>query len=177
MRKLLFLFIFVLSFVFVVSCKSKTKFNNMDYQNIDYYVAGIYVQVDNEGTPTVGDNNPYFYFDLSKHGYSKDNITGVINGPMFYSAQGLYSVFSKEIYKNVNQNSDPILCYANISLALEKSNTSITLYPIYVSDDGTTSVDVNRSAIVKVNGPSRYQYVSTFTNEKNYKLNFEVNFN
>lgn len=160
-----FLLFTIMSLLVLTSCKSSTKFNNYNYKKIDYYVGGVYIQVNEDEKLTMDDYNPKVYFD-----FTGDVI-------MFTTSGGLYSVIGA-FDKNINMNSNPVLLNARVPLALAEEEMVVTLYPIYMYKDGTKTIDVKRSTNLKLKGHSAFQYVTEFTNSDiNYKVVIQLYFN
>ena len=63
--KLLTFLVLVLCLFCMTSCKKVTEFNNQDYGKVDYYVAGLYIQVNKYDELEMSDPNPKIYYDFS----------------------------------------------------------------------------------------------------------------
>lgn len=153
----------------LTSCISKTKFNNMNYKKIDYYVCGVYIEVTKESNPTPGDANPSVYFDFSREQTYFTTTSGALSNAVSYGQN----------FKSININSDPKLYTGTVNLAFVNPDVSvIRLHPIYIDNDGNKSVDTKREAILKIEGRCSYVYQARFIKDsENYKIELKLFFN
>ena len=81
------LVLMVLTLLFIVcisSCNKVSKFNNQNYGKIKYYVAGLYIQVNEYDEFDLDDPNPKIYFDFSstKHFGMLNTKSGALDAAM-----------------------------------------------------------------------------------------------
>lgn len=160
----------LLCFVSLTSCSKVSKLNNYNYGKIKYYVAGLYIQVNEYDEFSIDDNNPKIYFDFSNASRfgtlstKSGNLTSAIN--------------ITDIAKD-NRVEDEINKYymmANIKF-VNSDVKKIRLYLIYIDNNGEFSVNEDVSEKVDVSKSTTYEFITDFTNNKiKYQIQMKLNF-
>ena len=160
----------LLCFVSLTSCSKVSKLNNYNYGKIKYYVAGLYIQVNEYDEFSIDDPNPKIYFDFSNASRfgtlstKSGNLTSAIN--------------ITDIAKD-NRVEDEINKYymmANIKF-VNSDVKKIRLYLIYIDNNGEFSVNEDVSEKVDVSKSTTYEFITDFTNNKiKYQIQMKLNF-
>lgn len=160
----------LLCFVSLTSCNKVSKLNNNNYGKIKYYVAGLYIQVNEYDEFSIDDPNPKIYFDFSNASRfgtlstKSGNLTSAIN--------------ITDIAKD-NRVEDEINKYymmANIKF-VNSDVKKIRLYLIYIDNNGEFSVNEDISEKVDVSKSTTYEFITDFTNNKiKYQIQMKLNF-
>lgn len=168
--KLILYLLCILCFVSLTSCNKVSKLNNNNYGKIKYYVAGLYIQVDEYDEFSMDDANPKIYFDFSNT--SRFGTLSTKSGAMSSA------VNITDIAKD-NRVEDEINKYymiANIKF-VNSDVKKIRLYLIYIDNNGEFSVNEEVSEKVDVSKSTTYNFVTEFTNNKNkYQIQMQLNF-
>lgn len=148
----------------LVSCNKVKSVTNVDYGKIDYYVAGVYLEVENYSKFEMNDANPKIYFDFVS---GKDFETFVTKTGYDLSA-AKYNLYSKKIY----QRDGKTVYFANVNMEfVNKDVDSFKVYPIYVNEDNELVINHELSEEVVFNENIAYPFNVDFTNNnKNYKI-------
>ena len=173
MKKFNFL-LFILSFICIISltsCGKVSKFNNQNYGKIKYYVAGLYIQVNEYDEYSIDDPNPKIYFDFSAAGNKFAKLTtnsGTLNAAMNIS----------DISKITKVEDDINKYYMTAKVSFVNSDVEkIKLYPIYVDEKNELVVDEELFESVNLNTKSSYNYMVDFTRNKiKYQLQMKLLF-
>ena len=161
----------ILCVLSLVSCKDVSEFNNQDYGKIKYYVAGLYIGVEKNEEFTMDDANPKVYFDFSKTG-SKFGMLCTKSGTL--SSAVTYSNLARNVKKEDGINK----YYMSTKLTFVNSEVNkVNLYLIYIDKNGNFSVNEELTDKININDSSSYNFVTTFTNNKEkYQLQIKLMF-
>ena len=167
------LVLMVLTLLFIVcisSCNKVSKFNNQNYGKIKYYVAGLYIQVNEYDEFDLDDPNPKIYFDFSstKHFGMLNTKSGALDAAVNIS----------NLSKTIKEEDGINKYYMTAKLNFVNSDVSkIKLYPIYIDEDNKIFVDEELNESVNIISSSSYNYIVSFTKNKlKYQLQMSLLF-
>ncbi len=172
MKKLRFILylLCILCFVSLTSCSKVSKLNNYNYGKIKYYVAGLYIQVNEYDEYSIDDANPKIYFD-----FSNSSRFGTLSTKSGIAGSAINIT---DIAKD-NRTEDDINKYymmANIKF-VNSDVKKIRLYLIYIDNNGEFSVNEDVSEKVDVSKSTTYEFITDFTNNKiKYQIQMKLNF-
>lgn len=161
----------VLTVISLTSCNKVSNFNNQDYGKIKYYVAGLYIQVDEYDEFSLDDPNPKVYFDFSRIGDKFGMLctkSGTLSSAVTYS----------NIARNVKEEDGINKYYMSSKLIFVDSEVNkINLYLIYIDNDGVFSINEELNEKININNTSSYDFVTSFTNNKEkYQIQMKLMF-
>lgn len=168
--KLVLMVLTLLFTVCISSCNKVSKFNNQNYGKIKYYVAGLYIQVNEYDEFDLDDPNPKIYFDFSS---TRKVVTLCTKSGSLDAAVDI-SNLSKTIKEEDGVNK----FFMTAKLSFVNSDVSkIKLYPIYIDEDDKIFVDEELNESVNINNSSSYNYIVSFTkNKRKYQLQMSLLF-
>lgn len=160
----------LLCFVSLTSCNKVSELNNNNYGKIKYYVAGLYIQVNEYDEFSIDDPNPKIYFDFSNASRfgtlstKSGNLTSAIN--------------ITDIAKDNRVEDDIHKYYMMANIKFVNSDVKkIRLYLIYIDNNGEFSVNEDVSEKVDVSKSTTYEFITDFTNNKiKYQIQMKLNF-
>lgn len=154
------------------SCGEESKqFNNYDYGKIDYYVAGVYIRVDNEIEMTLNDANPKVYFN-----FTKGNDFGMFTQRTGYDKSAVQFGTGQ---KSVSTKEGREIYYALSRMTIVNPDVeSVSLYPIYVNSSNTLEIDTDLFDTIDIENGYTYKYNVKFENDEIlYGLDLRLVFN
>lgn len=156
---LLTMFIITLGFT---SCKSNKLEGSFD--EVDYHISGIYIEMIEDSTYRVGGMNPCIYYShkTSEMTYSNGNI----------NIQ--YLNRTKNI---VNENNAENIILSTIIVFPSQTEDKVTIYIIKENKDGTFYVDKDMKDDINFNKTNNYniEYKYSYQNE-NYRYQLTINY-
>lgn len=159
MKKYLLVLLMVL--LLITSCKTKKTMNNYDYGDIDYYVCGIYMEVEKQTTMAYYDENPKLLFKFE----NKDEM-GLFSN---YSGSGSCAFTFMNGQRVVN-NDGAFKCSGSFEAEpINNLHSKMKVYPIYYKN-GEYTFDTSVSETVSLSKGTIYQYQTEFTNNKQQYL-------
>lgn len=160
----------VVCFISLTSCGKASKLNNYNYGKIKYYVAGLYIQVDEYDEYSIDDANPKIYFDFSNS--SRFGTLSTKSGTVGSAANFTNVAKSNKVEDEINKY------FATASIKFVNSNVrKIKLYLIYIDNDGKFSVNKEVSETVNVSSSTSYDFITDFTNNKiKYQIQIKLLF-
>ncbi len=170
MKKVSVLVIFSL-LLLLASCTKVTKLNNENYGKIDYYVAGLYLELGLYEEFNLSDGNPKVYFDFSNSKYFGSFTTSTGFGATAVNFNG--------VAKNESTENGVIVYYGSTNVTIKNSDiTSIKLYPIYVDKNNNVIVSKEFSEKLNIEDDRSYQFMVRFENNKQkYKVEINLKLN
>ena len=157
--KFILLILGLFCFLGLVSCNKTTNFNNQNYGRIKYYIAGLYIGVNEYDELNLDDPNPKVYFDFSssKHFGMLNTKSGTLDAAVTFT----------DLAKTTKVEDDINKYFMTTRLKFVNSDVSkIKLYLIQVDKDNNIVVNEELSESINVSTTSSYDYVVEFTNNK-----------
>lgn len=168
--KLFTFLVLVLCLFCMTSCKKVTEFNNQDYGKVDYYVAGLYIQVNKYDELEMSDPNPKIYYDFSNS--ARFGVLSTKSGSS-NSAMAITNIGKDE---KVEDNIKKYYMTANVRF-VDSDVESITLYLVNIGKNGQTYVNEELSETVNITENSSYHFMTQFKNNKQkYQIEMKLKF-
>ena len=170
MKKIMLLFVLVLTLLITGCSRQLGGLNDISYGKIDYQVCGLYIAPvfeDQKPKLEMSDNNPKVYF---KYGENIRFSTSTGNGDAYVQ----YTNQSDAVNKSSDGTTIELNGNANLNF-LNKDIKKVALYPI-IYKDGRYQIDTNHFDLMDNN--SRYNYDTKFIfNKIKYNLHISLIFN
>ena len=168
--KLLTFLVLVLCLFCMTSCKKVTEFNNQDYGKVDYYVAGLYIQVNKYDELEMSDPNPKIYYDFSNS--TRFGVLSTKSG----SKDAAMSITNIGKDEKLDDNIKKYYMTANVRF-VNSDVEEITLYLINIGKDGKVYINEELSEIVNFAENSSYHFMTQFKNNKQkYQIEMKLKF-
>lgn len=153
------------------SCKQVSELNNQDYGKIDYYIAGLYIQVNEYDEFEISDPNPKIYFNFADtaHFGTLTTKSGYRDSAVVYGNIG----------NSTKNENDVKLYYANVNMNFVNEDVDkITVYLVNVDKNGNLYVNTELSETVSVSSSTTYNFITEFKNNKQkYQLEIKLKIN
>lgn len=145
MKKLILMFLILVSCLFITSCKNK---------NLDYMYVGIYVEVLNDQNKTINDRNIKLYYNINTN--TLENTNGIYE----------YRLKTESITKDIKEETSKVRydfsAYYSINCDLEE----FKIYPIILKDN-KYQVLIEEVKIIKL----EVNNTKSITFTKDYRFN------
>lgn len=153
------------------SCnKEEEEFNNVIYGEVDFYVAGIYVRVDESAEMNINDGNPKVYFNFADKEYFGSFLqkTGYGASAVQYG-EGQKSVSTRE-------GRDIYYCLSRM-VFVNKNVSKVTLYQIRINSKDELYIYEDVSVSIELEEKYTYKFNTKFDiNNKKIGLDMRLSF-